>query len=64
MENKLRQLFDYQKFENNAALAKIIEDTESRMSCELLDEDLAYVAGGRGGNEQGFIRNKEQLETK
>ena len=44
MERKLRQLFDYQKFENNAALAAIIADTESRMNRELSDDDLSFVA--------------------
>ena len=43
MENKLKRLFDYQRFANNERLAGIIEETESRRSAELRDEDLFTV---------------------
>ena len=36
-------LFDYQHFENNARLAKLIGETESRYARELSDEDLSLV---------------------
>ena len=44
MEKKLKNLFDYQRFEKNERLEKIIEETESRYKGELSDEDLAFVA--------------------
>ena len=43
-ENKLKKLFDYQSFENSAALKKIIESTESRYGTELDDDELSAVA--------------------
>ena len=44
MEKKLKKLFDYQRFEKNERLEKIIEETESRYKGELSDDDLAFVA--------------------
>ena len=44
MENKLRKLFEYQRFENNSRLAKIISETENRYSSELSDDDLEFVS--------------------
>ena len=43
MENKLKKLFDYQKFEGNAKLADLIERSDSRFAQALSDEDLAFV---------------------
>ena len=53
MEKKLRQMMDYQRFENNPALSKIISDAESRFAAmELSDDDLSFVnaAGGVDNN--------------
>lgn len=52
MENKLKKLFDYQKFEHNEKLAAIISETERRNSRELSDDDLSFVnaAGGVDNN--------------
>ncbi len=44
MENKLRSLFEYQKFEGNAKLAALIADTESRFGSEISDDDLFMVS--------------------
>lgn len=44
MENKLKQLFEYQKFAQNERLAKLIAETEARQAAELSDDDLALVA--------------------
>ena len=44
MENKLRKIFEYQRFENNSRLAKIISETESRYGAELSDDDLEFIA--------------------
>ncbi len=44
MENKMKKLFEYQRFENNARLAKLINETESRYAAALDDDDLDIVA--------------------
>ena len=46
MENKLRAMFDYQRFEPNNRLSKLIEETESKyMSMnQLSDSDLELVS--------------------
>lgn len=43
MENKLKRLFDYQAFEKNPKLEKLIRETESHYAEELSDEDLAMA---------------------
>ena len=46
MENKLFNLFDFQRFEKNPKLAAIIDDVESRYSggiYSLSDDDLGFV---------------------
>lgn len=47
MENRLKSLFDYQRFESNFRLARLIEETENRYlyndSEELSDDDLELV---------------------
>lgn len=52
MENKLRKLFDYQKFSGNAKLDEVIGDVEERYHIGgqgrlLSDEELSNAAGGR-----------------
>lgn len=44
MENKLIKLFEYQKFEQNERLAKLIAETEARQAAEISDDDLEMVA--------------------
>ena len=47
MENKLKRLFDFQRFEKNPRLEKLVEETESRCARngrELSDEDLDRVS--------------------
>ena len=43
MEKKLKMLFDYQRFEKNPHLEKLIEETESRAAQLLSDDDLFFV---------------------
>ena len=43
MEQKLRRLFDYQKFQENPKLAELIADTVDRYATELTDDDLSLV---------------------
>jgi hypothetical protein len=40
MENKLRNLFDYQRFEQNDNLKKLIDDTHRRMRITVIPDDL------------------------
>ncbi len=48
MENKLRKLFDYQRFEQNPKLNKYINEAHVSSFSRLSDEQLKQVAGGRG----------------
>ncbi len=43
MENKLSKLFDYQRFENNSKLSKIISDTQSRYGTEVSEDFLDKI---------------------
>ena len=44
MERKLKELFDYQKFEGNSALQSVIDSFHSRYSVRELDlDELEYV---------------------
>ena len=58
MEKKLKQLFDYQKFEQNAALQRIIDAAHGKYG-ELDDEELENVAGGQ----QPFYENGQPPTT-
>ena len=45
MEKKLKKLFDYQKFEKNPRLQKLIGESEARLeAAELSDESLEKVS--------------------
>lgn len=44
MEKKLKKLLDYQKFEQNEHLTKLIAETETRYGTEISDDDLEMVA--------------------
>lgn len=48
MNQKLKELFEYQRFEKNAKLAALISETENRYKKELDDEDLFYVNAAQG----------------
>lgn len=43
MENKLKKLFDYQRFEKNAKLERLIWETENGYAAEISDDDLFLV---------------------
>lgn len=69
MERKLKSLFDYQKFEKNSRLEKLISETENRYARELSDDDLSFVnAAGDFNMNNGVITNnpsasEEQRDT-
>lgn len=58
MEKKLKKLFDYQRFENNPRLEALIQETESRYSAELSDDDLMMVAAA--GEASEISKKKEE----
>lgn len=69
MENRLKKLFDYQRFEKNKKLEELIRETESRDAVELSDDSLAFVnaAGGTdtaGGNGTESDIGQSQQETR
>ena len=57
MEQKIKKLFDYQRFENNSRLGKLIAETESRYAVELSDEELFMVAAA--GEPENSTEKKE-----
>ena len=57
MEKKLKKMFDYQRFEPSARLAKLINETESRYAREISDDDL-YMVAAAGTPEE--MKKKEE----
>ena len=52
MKNNLKSLFDYQRFEKNEHLEKLIGESENRCAKELSDDDLTLVnAAGEAGSD-------------
>lgn len=43
MENKLKKLFEFQRFEKNPELEALIAETHSRSAMALSDDDLNFV---------------------
>ena len=50
MEKKLKQLFDYQKFNRNTRLDAMLSDAEERYSGSLSDEELEFVSAAGEAN--------------
>lgn len=59
MEKKLKALFDFQKFENNAKLDKIIRESEERYGTALSDDELE-LASAAG---EATMRKEESAEN-
>ncbi len=55
MENKLKALFDFQKFQGNTRLANMIVKAEQSLNSELNDDELSFVAAAG----ETDIQNKE-----
>ena len=59
MEKKLQQLFDFQKFEENAELAKIIDSVHARYGRRKLSlDELEYV--NAAGTSEYLPQEKDQ----
>ncbi len=55
--NRLKDIFDFQKFAGNERLAALISDTESRYSSVLSLEDLEFV--NAAGNPDAVGKKQE-----
>ena len=62
MAGNLKRLFDYQRFEGNKRLQKLIDETEARSGEELSDDMLGFVAAA--GDLSQVDRDQEQRETR
>lgn len=64
MEKKLAALFDYQRFEPNSRLAKMIANTEAKYSRALDDDELDMVnaAGEAEQMDQDILRKHSKKE--
>jgi len=59
MENKLKALFDYQKFEGNAALQSVINSVHSRYAVkELSMEEMEWVSAA--GEPTAPVENEDK----
>ncbi|MCR5404969.1 MAG: hypothetical protein K6E91_14290 [Butyrivibrio sp.] len=61
MESKLARMFDYQKYESNSRLDRIIRDVESRYSdgMEVMSDDELGMLNAAGTTEIMNIRNEK-----
>ena len=48
MENKLRALFDFQKFDRNADLQNVIDNVHARYSARMLTDEEADMVNAAG----------------
>lgn len=64
MENKLKAMFDYQKFERNSALEQVINSTHSRYAVRELNlDDMEWVsAAGDAAETARRIRDGQNRE--
>ncbi len=62
MENTLRRLFDYQRFEQNERLAALINDTQARCGVELDDDALENIAAAGDFHSMDFTDKKVRRE--
>ena len=62
MENQLKHLFEYQKFEQNSRLSRLIAETEHRQTAELSDDELELVAAAGDILGQNNNENSGQIE--
>lgn len=60
MEKRLRRLFDYQKFEQNAELQSVVDAVHARYSsARMLSDEEADQVNAAGSPEMAFLRNKD-----
>ncbi len=63
MENKLTKLFEFQRFEKNKQLDKIIRDVQDKYpESSYLDETaLSLVAGGKKSEDEFKKKDEEKI---
>lgn len=62
MEQKLKKLFDYQKFQKNPRLEAMLSEAEGRYDSGLSDDDLELVSAAGTGFMVNHVFPQEQLE--
>ena len=64
MENKIKALFEFQRFSGNKRLDAMINDTESRYRNEISDDELESInAAGNGLPKNRFPKKKSLGDT-
>ena len=61
MERMITNLFDFQRFKQNARLGNIIQDVEDRYASTISDNDLEWVSAA--GEESPQLYGSEYAET-
>ena len=64
MERKLKNLFDFQKFEGNSDLQQIIDSTHSRYAVKELSLDEMEWVAAAGVPEMNNRKNDQDAERK
>ena len=65
MEKRLRRLFDYQKFEQNAELQSVVDAVHARYSsARMLSDEEADQVAAAGMPETAFLQKDLQKEDK
>ena len=62
MEKKLSLLFDYQKFQQNPELQRVIDQVNARFSKRKLSDDEADLVFAAGQPETALLRKKPQKD--
>lgn len=63
MENILKKIFDYQKFENNENLDRIIKDSKNSHSVKLSDDTLYLLNAAGDILENNSLRKKNNKKV-
>lgn len=61
MENKIKALFEFQRFSGNKRLDAMINDTESRYRNEIADDELESVSAAGSGLPKNRFPKKKSL---
>ena len=62
MEEKLRRLFDFQRFEKNADLQSVIDAVHARYAGRKLSDDEAELVAAAGTPDTAFRRKQPKEE--
>jgi hypothetical protein len=62
MDKRLRNLFDFQKFEQNAELQSVIDRVHARYSARMLSDDEADQVFAAGSPDMAYLRKDPQKD--